>query len=125
MRVSLFFILFCSVYLYGGEHSQHMNPFRVHFSFSQELAKLNQFSFQNFDDNNSIEETDLEILEEAPFANDTTNKFLELKYKSVANYLFTSNKFLIPKNEFKGIKNFQSFFGYSQPIYFSNRVLRI
>jgi hypothetical protein len=128
MRVVIFFIFLSTVFLYGGEHTsvKRADSSCIQYSLSQNAA----ISQQKFIDNSSlhnqvIEASDLDLVEESDDTDHTQDKFFLLKNTPTTKWYLTLSRFLILKEDFKGVKNVQTYFGYSQPIYIIQRVLRI
>ena len=128
MRVVIFFIFLSTVFLYGGEHTsvKRADSSCIQYSLAQNAA----ISQQKFIDNSSlhnqvIEASDLDLVEEIDDTDHTQDKFFPLKNTPTTKWYLTLSRFLILKEDFKGVKNVQTYFGYSQPIYIIQRVLRI
>jgi hypothetical protein len=65
------------------------------------------------------------LLEESCSTDDATNTFFGLKSADIKKSYPSFPTTVIIKDNCKGFRNFQSFYGYSQPIYISLGVLRI
>jgi hypothetical protein len=72
-----------------------------------------------------IEASDLDLVEESDDTDHTQDKFFPLKNTLSTKWYLTLSRFFILKEDVKGVKNVQTYFGYSQPIYIIQRVLRI
>lgn len=128
MRVSILFLLFCSVWLYGGEHPSIYNAGHSHGLFlicqNEEIAK--QIGLTSSAENDKIfDDSDLEISEEIQVLDTFAPNLFKLSNKFFNNNPLEISKLRISKDSQKRLKIFPSFFDYSQPIYISQRVLRI
>lgn len=131
MRVITFIIFLCFFLLGGGHHSNATN-FHNHISYSssQNFSNNRLEKITNESDNFIlIEESDIDLEEEYAKPNDfknlnynriTSEKFIFLnKWHSI---LYNHYIFNIPS---KDSKNFPQLCGKSNPIYITQRVLRI
>jgi hypothetical protein len=128
MRVAIFFIFLSTVFLYGGEHTalKSADSCGVQYSLSQKTAISQQEFIDNAGLHNQvIEAFDLDLGEESYDTDHTQNQFFPLKSTTTTKWYLTLPRFFISKEDFKGVKNLHTYFGYSQPIYIIQRVLRI
>ena len=126
MRATIFFIFLCSFFFCKGEN---LTVNRTHSCSTQNSLTQNHFiENQGLSDNSDqynkiIEDTDSG--EDSLNSDNTSNKFTPLNFEATHKWYITNSNFFYLKDYLKGIKNFPSFFGYSQPIYIIIRVLRI
>jgi len=128
MRVIIFFIFFSTVFLYGGEHAavKRTDSCCTEYSFSKNVATSQQQFIDNSRSSSQIiEASDLDLGEESFGTDHSQNRFVPLKNTTTKKWYLTLSHFVILKEDFLAIKNFRSYFGYSQPIYIIQRVLRI
>ncbi len=131
MRVVVFFLYMCFHLLGGGSYlhaATHQS--RICISSSSYLAKNHQIKFKIADQGNTIiEDVDLDLDEEYHCGDDVSDrtpaKFFS-ENGSLLNrwYLPISQRFHLNYYR-KRYKIFSSFFGYSNPIYITQRVLRL
>jgi hypothetical protein len=131
MRVVVFFLYLC-FYLLSGGSSLHAatHSDRICISSSSHFVKNHQIKLTNSDQGTTlIEDVDLDLDEEYHCGDDvsdrTANKFFS-ENDSLLNrwYLPVSQRFLL-NYHYKRYKIFPSFCGYSNPIYITQRVLRL
>ncbi len=128
MRVIIFFIFFSTAFLYGGEHAtaKRSDSCRAQYSFSKNGAISQQEFIDNSCSNSQIiEASDLDLGEESFDTDHSQNRFTPLKNTITIKWYLALSHFVILKEVFIATKNFQTYFGYSQPIYIIQRVLRI
>ena len=129
MRATVFFIFLCSLFLFTGTHAATNNPAHSHCvcessSHNQNIEQ--PFSLGNsVDSNRIIEDSDLDTTEENTTDTDKSNKICTLSNSLVNQWELEFLGLIVQKNNFKGFKNFKSYFTYSQPLYILQRVLRI
>jgi hypothetical protein len=128
MRATVFFIFLCSLFLFNGTHSviNHAQPYCVCASSSHSQSIEQPCSLGNSVDTNRIfEDADFDSTEENNNNLDKSNKISSLTNDLVNQWQLEFLGLVILKNNFKGFKNFKSYFTYSQPLYILQSVLRI
>tara|TARA_R110000868_G_scaffold314821_3_gene575746 strand:+ start:524 stop:910 length:387 start_codon:yes stop_codon:yes gene_type:complete len=128
MRASIIILFLSSFLCFGGTFKapKRVDAHRSFVGLSNELNqdKNDQVGSSNF---HAFITTDNELLlvEESCNTDDAPTTFFALK-NAVAKKCYPSlTSTIIIKDNFRGFKSFRSFCGYSQPIYISQRVLRI
>jgi hypothetical protein len=128
MRATIFFIFLCSFFFCKGENLtvNRTHPCSTQNSSTQKHFLENQGLGDSLDQYNKIiEVTDTDTGEDSLNSDNTSDKFVPLNFETNHKWYITNSNFFYLKNDLKVIKNFPSFFGYSQPIYIIIRVLRI
>ncbi|WP_343695048.1 hypothetical protein [Flavobacterium sp.] len=124
MRKLIVFLVFMNMLLLGGGQYLNANTFSHHHS----LAQKHRVKFTNQDRGTSIiEDADVD-LEEDLLGNDDanliTNKFFTVSY-SLVDTLYLALSDQSAANDSNRFKIFGPFSGHSNPIYITQRVLRI
>lgn len=128
MRATTIILFLSSFFCFGSGQVVHKSAdFSSSFKMLTHRLNVEQHDFvghSNWHASISVD-NELVLLEESCNTDDAPHTFFSLKVayfkKSYPSFPAT----IIIKDNCKGFKNFQSFYGYSQPIYISQRVLRI
>lgn len=128
MRATIF-ILFLSSFFCFGSGQAVQKRVAIYSSFLAQDAS----SYQNQNDlvgNANLHamvssQTELFLVEESCNTDEAPQTFFALKSEFIKKNYALLVATIIVKDNAKGSRNFQSFYGYSQPIYISQRVLRI
>ncbi|MEO8238382.1 MAG: hypothetical protein ABI793_18075 [Flavobacterium sp.] len=126
MRKLIVFLIFMNFLLLGG--GQYLNAGTHQNSHSQNLEKRHRVKFTSQDQGNSIiEEADIDLdedhLGDDNFKNSVTKNFTA-NYKLLDNWYLTFSSQIVV-NYHSHFKLFVPFCGNSNPIYITQRVLRI
>jgi hypothetical protein len=126
MRATIFFIFLCSFFFCKGENStlNRTQACSATLSFAQNHFIENQGLSDNSDQFNKIIE-DTDTCEDNLNSDSDSVTFIPLNFEATQKWYSRQSNFFVLKDNLKGTKNFQPFFGYSQPIYIIIRVLRI
>jgi hypothetical protein len=126
MRATIFLTFLCSFFFCKGENFtvNRAHSCSTQTSLTQTFFLQNQGLTGNDNQYNKISE-ESDTAEDHVNSDDTSNKFAPLNLESTHKWYVTNSNFFYVKEKSKDIKNFQSFFGFSQPIYIIIRVLRI
>jgi hypothetical protein len=127
MRKLIVFLVFMGFLLFGG--GQYLSASTQQNSHSHNLERKHRVKFTNQDQGSSIiEDADLDLEEEYLGSDDLkgglTNKFYATNY-SVIDTLYLAISGQTVANENNRFKIFVPFCGLSNPIYITQRVLRI
>lgn len=131
MRAIVFYIYLCFLLLCGGNFSYADTQHGVvNHSFTQHLPEKQQLKLSNPIKNSVVTEiADIDLDEEFHIDDDhndgTANKVLAENRSVLNNWYLTFSSQIIFKDYSKRIKIFAPFCGYSNPIYITQRVLRI
>lgn len=126
MRATIILIFLCSFFFCKGEIftvNRAQSCGTCNSSTQTFFLETQGFTGHPNQYNKISEETDTS--EDTVNSEDTSNKLAPLNLESTHKWYVTNSNFFCLKEKLKDIKNFQSFFGYSQPIYIIIRVLRI
>ena len=128
MRTSLLILFFASFFCFGSANALHK---RVECSSS--LLTQSQALYQK--QNNVLSNTNLHtmiaaqaelfLVEESCNTDEAPQTFFPAKSDVLKNTYTILVETIIVKDNSKGFNNFQSYYGHSQPIYISQKVLRI
>ena len=127
MRKLIVFLVFMNLLLLGG--GQYLNAGTPQNFHHHNLEKKHRVKFTNQDQGSSIIEDAADIDTEEEYLGsddliDFSNKFFATNYSLLDNwYLTFSNQNAV--NDFNRFKIFVPNFGHSNPIYITQRVLRI
>jgi hypothetical protein len=126
MRATIFLLFLCSFFICKGESStlSRTQSCGAKLSLTQNYFIQNQGLTDNSDQFNKIIE-DTDTGEDNLNSDNDCTKFIPLHFEATQKWYSTKSNSFILKDDLKGTKNFQPFFGYSQPIYIIIRVLRI
>ncbi len=128
MRATIFFIFLCSLFLFNRTHVviNRAQSYCVCDSSSHNQNIDQPCSLGNLvDSNRIIEDSDFDSTEENNNKLDKSNKICTLNNSLVNQWELEFLGLVVLKSNFKGVKNFQPYFTYSQPLYILQRVLRI
>lgn len=124
MRKLIVFLVFMNLLLLGGGQYLNANTF----SHNHHLAQKHRVKFTNQDRGTSIiEDADIDLEEDLVGSDDTnllTNKFFAASY-SLVDTLYLALSDQSAANDSNRLKISTPFFGHSNPIYITQRVLRI
>ena len=124
MRKIIVFLVFMNLLLLGGGQYLNANTF----SHNHHLAQKHRVKFTNQDRGTSIiEDADLDIEEDLLGSDDIdtlTNKFFAASY-SLVDTLYLALSDQSAANDSNRLKISTPFFGHSNPLYITQRVLRI
>jgi hypothetical protein len=124
MRKLIVFLVFMNLLLLGGGQYLNANTF----SHNHHLAQKHRVKFTNQDRGTSIiEDADIDLEEDLVGNDDTnllTNKFFAASY-SLVDTLYLALSDQSAANDSNRLKISTPFFGHSNPIYITQRVLRI
>ncbi|WP_281232369.1 hypothetical protein [Flavobacterium gelatinilyticum] len=125
MRKIIVFLVFMNLLLLGGGQYLNANTLDSH---HHNLAQKHRVKFTNQDKGTSIiEDADLDIEEDLLGSDDIdtlTNKFFAASY-SLVDTLYLALSDQSAANDSTRLKISTPFFGHSNPIYITQRVLRI
>lgn len=128
MRATVFFIFLCSLFFLNGTHavSNRAHSYCVceSLSHNQNIDQPCTSIGNLVDSNRIIEDFDFDPTEENNTI-DKSNKICLLSNSLVNQWQLDFLGLIVQKNNFKGFKNFKSYFTYSQPLYILQSVLRI
>jgi hypothetical protein len=128
MRASLLILFFTSFFCFGSGYALHKKV-----ESSSSFLAQNQVGNQK--QNNEIgsanlhtmitAQAELFLVEESCNTDEAAHTFFPVKSDVLKKSYSLLVETIIVKDNSKGFNNFQSFYGYSQPIYISQKVLRI
>lgn len=128
MRATIIIVFLSSLFCFGSGQSLHksMDSYRTYKALTLDLNGRHTECVDSSNWHSTISvDNELVLLEESCSTDDSPNTFFALK-SIVAKKSYPSLKAtVIVKDNCKGVKNFHSFYGYSQPIYIYLGVLRI
>ncbi len=127
MRKLIVFLVFMNLLLFGG--GQYLNAGTLHNSHLHTFEKKHRVKFTNQDQGSSVIEDAADIdLEEEYLGGDLndglTNKFYAANYSLLDSWYLTFSS-QNAANDYNRFKIFVPFCGQSNPIYITQRVLRI
>ncbi|MDG2432070.1 hypothetical protein [Flavobacterium sp.] len=128
MRVYLIILLFASFFSFGNGQDAYKKTTLERFSVEQSpLANKVETDFLGKSSLHAsiTVESEYLIVEEIFNNDDVSNSFFSLKLSATKKNFPSLPVIVIIKDSAKGLKNEQPFYGYSQPIYISQQVLRI
>ena len=128
MRTSLLILLFTSFFCFGSANALHQS---VESSSSFLAQNLGLHQKQNIVLSNTnlhtmiAAQAELFLVEESCNTDEAPQTFFPAKSDVLKKTYSLLVAAIIVKDNSKGFNNFQSYYGYSQPIYISQKVLRI
>lgn len=128
-KLVVLFVYLCLLLLGGGQYlnaGTHQDPF----STTHNLEKKHLVKFTNQDSGSSIiEDADLDLEEDglnnSNLKDTDVNKFFYQKSNLLGKWYLTNSHLFIANYYYKRLKISVPFCGYSNPIYITQRVLRI
>lgn len=128
MRASIIIAFLSSFLCFGStpKAQKRVDAYRSFIGLAHEVNQENNDELGSSNLHATITaDNELLLLEESCGNDDAPHTFFTLKSAVVKKCYPSQTATIIVKDNCRGFKSFQSFYGYSQPIYISQRVLRI